>query len=142
MVSRTGGDTENYQSHRNHKNDIDPSTSPRALMKDAIIADAPAPLDGEHPASVPVIPPEVVQENLRRVRSGAANTLIRVLPDGKREYHESRVVREGDGRIDTLRADRGTGTTASLDMLAKEGKVRADRLLPGQKRNAAGRFTK
>src|SRR5690349_9558727 len=60
MVSRSGGDTENYQAHRERKNDVDPSTSPRGLMKDAIVADAPAPPVEDQAATVPVIPSEVV----------------------------------------------------------------------------------
>jgi hypothetical protein len=140
--------TEDYYLDRSRKKgEIDPKTSPRVLMDEARIADAPAPPDYDRPASVPVIPPSVVQDNLRRIRDSASNTLIRVLPNGLREYHHDVVVREGDGRISTVRdgghrTDRGEGTTESLDLLAKEGKVRVDKLLPRQKRDGAGKFSK
>jgi hypothetical protein len=147
FVSRGGADSESYVARAITKpKGIDPSTSPRALMDDAKVADVAVADETERPAAIPVIPSEVVQENLRRVKAGAANTLIRrtVGAEGTvyHEYHENRVVREGDGRHDTLRADRGRGTTDSLDMLSKEGKVRLDKLLPGQKRDGSGRFTR
>ena len=84
MVSRSGADTESYSAHKTRANGIDPSTSPRALMGDALVSEAPAPDETERPASPPVITPEIVKENLRRVREGAANTLVTVHSDGKR----------------------------------------------------------
>ncbi len=111
-------------------------------MDGALIADAPTPDETERPATKPEITPEIVKENLRRVKAGAANTLIRVLPDGRREYHEDRIVREGDGRIDTLRTDIGEGTPDSLKLLAKDGFVAVHKVVPGQKRDGSGRFTK
>jgi hypothetical protein len=48
--------------------------------------------------------------------------------------------RRDSGLIDTLKTDRGLGTTESLDMLRKEGAVRVEGLL--DKRGADGRFKK
>jgi hypothetical protein len=141
-------DTETYQLRTTAKaKKIDPATSPRALMADAIIAEGPAPDESERPAALPVIPPSVVEDNLRRVKAGAANTLVTILPDGKRIYRESRVVREGDGLISTVRdggqrSDRGEGTTDSLAMLSKEGKVNVAGLLGKDGRDKRGRFAK
>jgi len=101
------------------------------------------PVDEQRPATTPVITEDVIRENLRRVRAGAANTLVTIRPDGKRSYKHDVVVREGDGRLDTLKTDRGEGTTASLDMLSKEGRVRVDGLLPPKRqRDGSGKFTK
>jgi hypothetical protein len=130
LVSRSGADTESYQAHRERKNNIDPSTSPRDLMDDALIAEAPAPVEEQRPATTPVITPEIVKENLRRVKAGAQNTLITIHPDGTRSYKHDGVVREGDGRIGTVRADRGEGTRDSLKLLDEEGAVKVDGLLP------------
>jgi hypothetical protein len=145
MVSRSGADTESLVAHAiRRKGGIDPSTSPRELMDDARIAEAPAPPEVDRPASIPQITPEIVQENLRRIKASAENTLIRVLPDGKREYYEDRVIRDTDGVQDTAtfgqRSDRGEGTVDSLK-LSHEDKVRADRLLPPRvPRDAKGHF--
>jgi hypothetical protein len=144
MISRDGADTETYVARSERGLDIDLSTSPRALMADAKIADAAAPAVRDRPASQPQITPQIVKENLRRVKAGAANTLIRVLPDGKREYHEDRVVRGADGLQDTVthgqRSDRGEGTTESAKLLSEEGKVRVDGLLPKAARDSSSRF--
>jgi hypothetical protein len=85
------------------------------------------------PAAVPVMPASVVQDNYARVKASAANTLVRVNPDG--------IVHRGIGMIDTLRSDRGKGTTESLDMLRKEGAVKVEGLL-SKTRDASGRFVK
>lgn len=83
-------------------------------MGGALISDAA--VEHEAPAPTPVIPQSVVEENLRRIKAGAKNTLIRVNADGTRSYFHD-VVSRGDGVIDTLRTDRGDGTRDSLDML-------------------------
>jgi hypothetical protein len=147
FVSRDGADTASYLARSERTSEIDPSTSPRALMADAKISNAPAPVVDDQPASVPQITPEIVKENLRRVKIGAANMLIHVLPNGLREYHQDRVVRDRDGLQDTVtqgqRSDRGEGTRDSLSMLAKEGVVKADGLMPSKThRDSNGRFTK
>jgi hypothetical protein len=149
LVSTGGADTDSYLAHDTRKAKVDPSKSVRELMTNARGSRIPTPVDvEEQPAPVPVIPPEVVEENKRRVQAAASNTIYDEWVDPKtgatmRAYREDRVVRSGDGRIDSLRTDRGKGTRDSLDMLSKEGsKVSVDKLLPGAKRDASGRFTK
>lgn len=80
------------------------------------------------------------------MRDSAHNTLVTVHPDGTRSYKHDLVVREGDGRISTVRdggqrTDRGEGTRDSISLLSREGKVRVDGLLPKQARGPNGRFT-
>ncbi len=147
LVTRDGADTESYAARATRTSRIAPSTSPRALMDDALILEAPAPDETERPASLPIITPEIVKENLRRVRDSAANTLVTVHSDGKRSYKHDVVVRKGDGRISTVRdggqrTDRGEGTTDSEKLLREEGQVRVDGLLPKQPRDESGRFRK
>jgi hypothetical protein len=141
MISKGGADTASYQARDKRKSDIDPSTSPRDLMTDALIAEAPEPVEVDR---TPVITPEIVKENLRRVKAGAQNTLVTIHPNGTRSYKHDVVVRDGgDGRLDTLRTDRGRGTTDSLKLLREEGAVKTDKLLPpATKRDGSGRFTK
>jgi hypothetical protein len=121
--------------------EIDTSKGVRALMGDAQVSLVSAPLAEDAPASVPVITDEMIEENCRKVEAGAANTLVTIHPDGKRSYKHD-IVQRGDGARHTLSADRGEGTTDSLRLLSKEGKVSVDGLLPPAKpRGEGGRFT-
>jgi hypothetical protein len=145
FVSREGADTDSYAAYARRPSVIDLSTSPRALMADAKFRVGSGPNESERPAAVPVIPTEVVRENLRRVKAGATNTLVTILPDGKRMYREDRVVREADGAQDTVthgqRSDRGEGTTESEKLLSQEGRIRVAGLLDSHARDGRGRFS-
>jgi hypothetical protein len=141
MISSGGLDTDSYVGRAKARaKSVGTSQDVRALMSEALISEAPAP--EERPATTPVIPESVVQENLRRVKASARNTLVTINADGTRSYKHD-VVNRGDGLIDTGgRVDRGEGTRDSLDMLSKEGKVKVAGLLAKRERDAGGRFSK
>jgi hypothetical protein len=147
FISRGAADTENYAAHVARPSGIEPSTSLRALLAGALISEGSELVATERPATTQVITPGIIKENLRRVKASVHNTLVTIHPDGKRSYKEDRVVRVGDGLIDTTthghRTDRGEGTTDSISMLANEGTVKVDMLLPPRvARDANGRFVK
>jgi hypothetical protein len=140
LVSRDGASTDDYVARdtRKHKRI---TSSPRALMKGALISEAQAP-DAGAPNPAPVIPDETVQDNLRRIKASAANTLITINPDGTRSYKHDLVVRDGDGIRDTLATDRGHGVTDSIERLRSEKNVKVAGLLSKSGRDTSGRFTK
>jgi hypothetical protein len=142
MISRTGADSDSYVARAQERaKSVGTSQEVRALMSEALVSEAPAQPHEDAPATTPVIPQSVVEENLRRVKASAKNTLVTINPDGTRSYKHD-VVNRGDGLIDSLRTDRGEGTTDSLDMLSKEGKVKVAGLLSKRARDAGGKFAK
>jgi hypothetical protein len=110
-------------------------------MGDALIAEAPGSAEpGLTP--LPVLTQSEIEANYRKVKLGAANTLVTIHPDGKRSYKHDVVNRGDDGMTDSLRTDRGEGTRDSLKLLREEGAVRVGGLLPKVARDSSGRFSK
>jgi len=142
LTSRSGADTESYVARAQARaRSVGTTQDIRALMSDSLISDAAVEQQADAPATTPVIAQSVIEDNLRRIKASAQNTLIRVNPDGTRSYFHD-ILSRGDGVIDTLRTDRGEGTRESLDMLSKEGKVKVAGLLSQRARGAGGKFTK
>jgi hypothetical protein len=141
LTSRFGADTESYVARAQRRaKSVGTTQDIRALMDGASISDAA--VEKEAPATTPVIPRSVVEDNLRRIKAAAQNTLIRVNADGTRSYFHD-IVSRGDGMIDTLRTDRGEGTRDSLSILSEEGTVKVAGLLAmAARRDKSGRFTK
>lgn len=139
-VSRDGADSESYVARATQKRKFDTTKGPRAFLTNATVSQGTAAPPEGSPAPIPVITPETIQDNYRRL-SAPVFVTESVLPDGTpvRLYKENRTV-AGDGIRDALGTDRGEGVADSIERLRKEGAVRVEGFL--DREPSTGRFSK